>query len=231
MSPCRLTRTCPVQENKYTSRRSTSTSHCFRSDVRQRHSISRLLTADRAQIHGPLSALRLGWKKEKSRGERDWADGRDGEKSARKAGREGDGGWRMTDIPLTPAAPGLWVGGWQRHRVAEDLLTSHFSWMELSDAGRTQLKEQQEEVEPSAQTQRGGAKRDEEERRRGRGGGGGGMYFKAAPAANSRLGCGGVSVSRTDCFCTRENPFVPNQFFPCQQYQHPTYDCTLYPVF
>lgn len=77
MSPCRLTRTCPVQENKYTSRRSTSTSHCFRSDVRQRHSISRLLTADRAQIHGPLSALRLGWKKEKSRG---------GERLSRRSG-------------------------------------------------------------------------------------------------------------------------------------------------
>lgn len=65
------------------------------------------------------------------------------------------------------------------------------------------------EVEPSAQTLRGGAERDEEER----GGGerwGGGVYFKAEPAGNSRLGCGGVSVSRTGCFCTRENPFVPN---------------------
>lgn len=51
-------------------------------------------------------------------------------------------------------------------------------------------------VEPSAQTERGGAKGDEEERR-------GkeeevGLYFKAAPAGNSRLGCGGVSVSRAD---------------------------------
>lgn len=55
---------------------------------------------------------------------------------------------------------------------------------------------------------RGGATRDEEDRG---GGGGGGMYFKAEPAGNSRLGCGGVSVSRTDRFCTRENPFVPNQ--------------------
>lgn len=39
-----------------------------------------------------------------------------------------------------------------------------------------------------------------------------GLYFKAEPAGNSRLGCGGVSVSRTDC--TRENPFVTNQFSP-----------------
>lgn len=37
----------------------------------------------------------------------------------------------------------------------------------------------------------------------------------------SRLGCCGVSVSRTDRFCTRENPFVPNQFSPCKLQQRP----------
>lgn len=39
--------------------------------------------------------------------------------------------------------------------------------------------------------------------------GGGEMYFKAAPAGNSRLGYSDVSVSRTNRFCTRENPFGP----------------------
>lgn len=92
--------------------------------------------------------------------------------------------------------------------------------MEPSDAGRTQLKEQRRKegiggglkgAELSAQTLRGGANGDEEESR-------GremeeeeeGVHFKAAPAGNSRLGCGGVSESRTNCFCTRENPFVTN---------------------
>lgn len=93
--------------------------------------------------------------------------------------------------------------------------------MEPSDAGRTQLKERRRrrrrgrgrgrrrirrvrgwdagEVEPPALTQRGGAKRDEEERDDGWGGGGGGD-FKPEAARNSRLGCCGGSVSRTDHF-------------------------------
>lgn len=93
--------------------------------------------------------------------------------------------------------------------------------MEPSDAGGTRLKEQRrrrrggmEEVEPSALTQRGEAKAGN----KGRGGGrrereserGGRPDFKAERARNSRLGCG-VSVSRTDHFCTRENPFVSTQ--------------------
>lgn len=59
----------------------------FRLDARQRHSISRLLTADRAQIHGPLSAPRQGWREGgveiKSRGEKYWADGQDWTKTTR----------------------------------------------------------------------------------------------------------------------------------------------------
>lgn len=75
-----------------------------------------------------------------------------------------------------------------------------------------------EEVEPSALTQRGEAKAGNEGREGGGGGGrrereserGGRPDFKAERARNSRLGCG-VSVSRTDHFCTRENPFVSTQ--------------------
>lgn len=62
--------------------------------------------------------------------------------SEKKQGERDNRGMRRTDIPPTPAAPGPWVGGRQRHRVAEDPLTSHFSWMEPSDAERTRLKEQ-----------------------------------------------------------------------------------------
>lgn len=100
------------------------------------------------------SAQRQRWIKKKEKpGKRGWTDGQDWRKTI-NARRERD-----RDIPLTLAAPGPWVGGRrQRHRVAEDLLTSHFSWMELSDAERTRLKEQRRrggagEVELSAQTQ------------------------------------------------------------------------------
>lgn len=93
--------------------------------------------------------------------------------------------------------------------------------MEPSDAGRTQLKEQRrwggrgaERAELVAQTQKGGGANGDEEESRGREmEEEEGVHFKAAPAGNRRLGCGGVSVSRTNCFGTGENPFVPNQFF------------------
>lgn len=62
---------------------STSKSHCFHFDVQQRHSISRLLTADRAHIHGPLSALRQRWKKKKL-GKKDRTDGQDARKNSKK---------------------------------------------------------------------------------------------------------------------------------------------------
>lgn len=70
-------------------------------------------------------------------------------RTEKKKARQGRPNWQQvkikkkaedeTNIPLSPAAPALWVGG---HRVAEDLLTSHFSWMEVSDAARTRLMEQ-----------------------------------------------------------------------------------------
>lgn len=83
--------------------------------------------------------------------------------------------------------------------------------MELSDAERTRLKEQKRR---EVGCRRGWSfllRLKEEEQREMVERGEEGVYFKAEPAGNSRLGCGGVSVSRTACFCTRENPFVPNQ--------------------
>lgn len=82
--------------------------------------------------------------------------------------------------------------------------------MELSDEGTTQLKGG---GRGGGRGCKGGgascADSEEEQKEIKRRG-----DFKGEAARNSRLGCCGVSVSRTDCLCIRENPFVPNQFSP-----------------
>lgn len=92
-------------------------------------------------------------------------------------------------------------------------------WSRLTQGGRSSKSRGDgggaERAELVAQTQKGGGANGDEEESRGREmeEEEEGVHFKAAPAGNRRLGCGGVSVSRTNCFGIGENPFVPNQFF------------------
>lgn len=92
-------------------------------------------------------------------------------------------------------------------------------WSRLTQGGRSSKSRGDgggaERAELVAQTQKGGGANGDEEESRGREmeEEEEGVHVKAAPAGNRRLGCGGVSVSRTNCFGIGENPFVPNQFF------------------
>lgn len=167
----------------------------------------RLLTGDTAQIHGPVSALRQGRRTviNPPRGQLKTT------KTRRRNGQKGREG--KTDRHPCDSRSTWAVSGWAVWTVSVSLRTcsrhAFHEWRCLTQQ-RTRLREEEGWSRDSWAEQRG----IKWKQRRGDGGGCGGeevgrAYFKAAPAGNSRLGCSGASVSRTNRFCSKENPFGP----------------------